>query len=379
MVPPVSPEIVYLHIPKTAGKSQQLLFTDIYGEQKVFWHPGDGSAELDTASVIGGHRHLDSYEPLPNALFVSVVRDPLDRVLSHFNWIANPEYGKNALWQSRINLRQQWVDKGLVPESLDRTLEESKDFRNAISNIQCRYLSRYEPTFSGVQQTLTETSWVIGRQADTGRFSLFLAGLLGNRTGAQHQVNRTSGTQRSSTILSDTSREIIEELNAEDRRLYDFISDECEGLYWRLSAADSVPARARAERKQKMPGFSDWRRVSLRCANSALQFRPGEIMRPRVEVSNPTAQRLYSLAGGGVCISYRLYDASGDCVLADGERSLLLDDITAGGSCDLAVNVRVPEALAKDVRSLRYTLSLNKPGWFGRKVIESEPVALSSV
>ncbi len=96
---PVAPQVVFIHLPKTGGISLQTAITALLptgralrigdeGERAAFLAEDRGV--LDRYSFIGGHVGLA--EALPRARaearFVTLLRDPVARLLSAFNYMA---------------------------------------------------------------------------------------------------------------------------------------------------------------------------------------------------------------------------------------------------------------------------------------------------
>ena len=235
----IQPKLIFLHIPKTSGKSQRELFVDIYGAHNVFWY-GSSQGANNTSAVIGGHRTIKHYESLPRCLFSSIVRRPLDRVVSHFNWIAIPSYGKKKVSQGRMDLQKRFIAQGLVPDSLEQTLEGSEHFRNVIANTQCRYLSLYNSDFQGVVDTMSSHDFLIGTQDDLEQYTKFFLNLCGKPNAKPHTLNRAAEGEVPNSNLSETAKEILGELTSEDEKLYSYIRNECSGLYSSISKPEVV-------------------------------------------------------------------------------------------------------------------------------------------
>lgn len=235
----IQPKLIFLHIPKTSGKSQRELFIDVYGAENVFWH-GSSQEANNTSAVIGGHRTIKHYESLPRCVFSSIVRKPLDRVVSHFNWIAIPSYGKTEVSQGRIDLQKRFIAQGLVPDSLEQTLEGSEHFRNVIANTQCQYLSLYKSDFQGVIDTMSSHDFLIGTQDDLEQYTRFFLDLCGKPIAEPHTLNRATEGQVPNSKISETAKEILDELTSEDEKLYSYIRNECSGLYSSISKPEAM-------------------------------------------------------------------------------------------------------------------------------------------
>jgi hypothetical protein len=80
--------VVHIHIPRTAGSSLQAHLTRVLRNAGV--------------TFTSEHCFWGDYPPAPDRLFFVVLRDPIDRVLSLYNYIrATPEHSKHALCMSR--------------------------------------------------------------------------------------------------------------------------------------------------------------------------------------------------------------------------------------------------------------------------------------
>ena len=113
------PQLISIHILKTAGTSLRNLFYGFYGREKVFWYgidsmePAYKPEELENYPVIGGHRHRGFYgKELGNQLFTTLVREPLARCFSLFNYYACAD-------EPHPNeMRPQWQKEGLDPDDI---------------------------------------------------------------------------------------------------------------------------------------------------------------------------------------------------------------------------------------------------------------------
>jgi hypothetical protein len=234
----MKPTLVYLHIPKSAGTSYRYYFTKAYGKENVFWHGLDGNPwwfrpkKIASKSVIGGHKTLSFYPKKFDALYAAVVRDPVERVASYFNYCTTPGASPNPAWRiEREKYLKNWQKHGVCSSSLAKSIRNSKKFRKAISNTQCAYLSRYGATLEGVHRTLKEEKMVIGAFDQLSGFDHYLQSELGLRLENQPRAN-VGHQGYTHEILSDTETiELVKALNQEDQALYDFIASDCAGLY----------------------------------------------------------------------------------------------------------------------------------------------------
>ena len=139
------PQVVFLHIPKTAGMSLRGLFvknyrgvphfnTDLGDLTESFWQscldrvrlmPKD---ELGRHRVFKGHMPFGLHEMLPGTVdYITFLRDPLKRVVSHY----------------RMHCRKNVLPADLVidPSKKDWNLKDYPVFLRDLDNLQTRLLA----------------------------------------------------------------------------------------------------------------------------------------------------------------------------------------------------------------------------------------------
>jgi hypothetical protein len=95
----MQPKLIHLHLPKTGGTSQRFVLYDLYGKDDIFWFGIDDEPkssfvyeQVAPFRVLGGHKPIDFYPAEFDALYTSVVRDPVSRVASLYSYYAKPEF-----------------------------------------------------------------------------------------------------------------------------------------------------------------------------------------------------------------------------------------------------------------------------------------------
>ncbi|MEZ5569492.1 MAG: sulfotransferase family 2 domain-containing protein [Halioglobus sp.] len=241
--------LVYLHIPKAAGTSHRQYLFQVYSENAVFWYGLNSDAErfvaseVNASAVIGGHRPLHFYPPSFNAVYSSILRDPVERAVSFFNYCsAPPVLGTESWRQQREADLKAWRDKGVDPGSMLRSIKNSHDFRREISNLQCQYLSRHGATFSGVRKTLEEEDMVVGVFDRLDLFNEFFQRELGYPIENKRKANAGTVGYSEDILAEPGLVDVIRSLNTEDQRLYDYVRFECRGIY--SGTGDLTPLRA---------------------------------------------------------------------------------------------------------------------------------------
>jgi Sulfotransferase family len=270
----MNPKLVFLHIPKSAGTTYREYLIKVYGEQSVFWYGMHSqlrefdAKEVASASVVGGHRQLDFFPRDFDALYASIVRDPIERAVSFFNYCTAPYESKSTEWSEELSRTQEiWRERGVTASSLVKSIENSEHFRWEINNFQCAYLSRYGASYQGVRRTLEEVDMVIGVFDQLPRFNQFLKSELKFQRENNIRTNFSNDGYMAPILAEPGAVELIRSLNTEDQALYDFVSSECGGLY--LGATrfaeliERVPDIFSGTNLQRFAGQFDWRSVHL--------------------------------------------------------------------------------------------------------------------
>lgn len=271
----MKPLLVYLHIPKAAGTAQRESLGRVYGKENVFWYGRDSSAtefdidELGSSLAVGGHRALDFYPRSFKALYTSILRDPVQRAVSFFNYCSVlTNDGPATLAKEREKELAIWRRRGLDPSSMRRSIENCEEFRREINNFQCRYLSRNGATFKGVRQTLETENMVIGVVDQLQLLDEFLQSELEFPIIEYKRKINVGSSGYSSEILAEPGlAELIRSLNSEDQRLYDFVQFECGGLYARAVIASElkqrVPIMQRSDNLAEDSTSLNWKNVRI--------------------------------------------------------------------------------------------------------------------
>lgn len=218
----MDPQIVFIHNEKTAGTSLRALLDRVYGRDQVVWRgrdlksrKGKTFARLRNCRVVGGHLSVADFKSAKRPLlFLSVVRDPVNRAVSLFNYFAEHAPEKD---------RKIWRWKGLRPESMRRTIEDVPAFRRAISNRQCYRLSGSD-NFQAVLQILEDKNILIGAFDHLDHFGSRLSKLLRWPELPIGKHNRAPTDSYETDILAEPGlRDLIASLNEEDGELHEFI------------------------------------------------------------------------------------------------------------------------------------------------------------
>ncbi len=236
-------ELVFLHIPKTAGTSQQSAFKEYCGLGNYFWIGKDCPSGVTRyphelvgeRPIVGGHKPLSFYPRGFDPLFCAILRDPIERAISLFAYYSRPDLAATGRDTSlRAVQLERWRAKGIDPDSMSNSIRNCRPFRREISNVQCRYLSRGRSTFASVNKSLQYADVLIGTVNQHERFRHELWELLDWVEAAPARMNRGQDNYAAAFLQDEELVAQIAELNKEDQLLYDYVEIEHNGLWRKL-------------------------------------------------------------------------------------------------------------------------------------------------
>ena len=236
-------ELVFLHIPKTAGTSQQSAFKEYCGLGNFFWIGNDCPSGVTRyphelvgeRSIVGGHKPLSFYPRGSDPLFCAILRDPIERAISLFAYYSRPDLAATGRDTSFRALQlETWRAKGIDPDSMSNSIQNCRPFRREITNVQCHYLSRGRSTFAGVKKSLKDADFLVGTVSQHERFRHELWELLDWVEHAPAKMNRGQDNYAAAFLQDEELVAQIAALNKEDQLLYDYVESEHNGLWRKL-------------------------------------------------------------------------------------------------------------------------------------------------
>ena len=248
----ISPELIFLHIPKAAGTSQRSAFQKYYGTDKVFWIGRDcppnirryPAKQVGERFIVGGHKLLSFYPRHLDPLYCAILRDPVERAISLFGYYTRPDLARLAPDQkTRANVLEKMRNKGIDPDSMLISIQNCRSFRQEISNFQCKYLSLGASTFEQVRKSLQDLDHVIGTTHSHDQFHRQMGALLGWPEEPPVKVNRSQDNYSAPFLKDEELVALIRELNKEDQQLTEWVETEHRGLW--LNFKDAAERRRR--------------------------------------------------------------------------------------------------------------------------------------
>jgi hypothetical protein len=211
-------QIVFVHVPKTAGVSIfRAIRSEVSPEDVLFYN---GTQQLDLAGMprarlhafklISGHFQYAALKPYvrPDAIFVAMVRDPIERLVSAYNYRSQPDHPHYHL------------TKGMSFPAFVR--RSAQTMRSQI----CRQLTSI-PEAGPALHCLRQNYTLVGTKERMAAMISALNEITGWTLKVRHD-NRLP-TIAPFTLDTDTARLLLE-LTAEDRKLFEAIRGEPDGL-----------------------------------------------------------------------------------------------------------------------------------------------------
>ncbi len=372
-----TPRLVCLHIPKTAGSSLRETIKVVYSPERMHWFKEDDSTpgwqRFEESAVadklfLGGHRPLSYYPAGAPHLYFAALRHPVERARSLFSYFTRPEEGgSQGNIEERQRLKEQWVQQGIVPESLARSIEQCKPFRQAIENEQCRYLSTGAATFTAALETIEGGNFLIGNSTHLGSL-LSTLGTLFQWPETREVRTNTSVTQGEDDILSEPGVvDRILECGDEDMKLYDYVQQQHGGLYSNLPDKEMLLASTLRFADAQHRAFSDlaWRKIGLSAVDANAGVRPGRTT-IELRLRNDSREFLNPDGDDRIAISYMLLDEQGTVIERANIRSPLTVMVGPGEIIEMPVTVVIPDNLPRQPVSVRFSVMVEKRFWLFR-------------
>lgn len=219
--PSERPLLVFVHMPKAAGTTFRAFLNKSFGRDSVRWirktTPFDPAVDsLDGYAAFGGHAHLPRMQKMSagrNAVYVAIVRDPLSRMLSQFNYV-----------------RQRPEHTLYCGDDIRAALTPGTKFYEASQNFQCRYLSG-RADFNAVRRIIGKERVLIGAVEALDQLIDRVCEIWDVKPSKLKTLNSGSSSYREQFMV-DEALEFKDAHLKEDAKLYEFIR--AEGVYENL-------------------------------------------------------------------------------------------------------------------------------------------------
>lgn len=212
--------IIFLHIPKTAGKTLNGIIENQYKDfsyiKSPFWWKmpfsnyldGFSTEEMRKIEVLRGHFHFGIHKLIPqkNYTYITILRDPIEQVISHFYYI-----------RSRKTHRQYDI---LNKITFNEFITNDK-FDFITHNMQTRYIAgkNYEDNLEEAKNNLKKFFSIVGI---TERFdeTLFVMNKTLSWKIYKYKTKNVTPNKPSIKEISDLTINILKKINRKDIELY---------------------------------------------------------------------------------------------------------------------------------------------------------------
>lgn len=236
---------VFLHVPKTAGKTLASVIEDQHTARwsefkRDEWHPKAAAQAVrewnqshrDALQIFHGHQHygIDAYLSIP-VTYYTVLRDPVERVISHYYYVQQSHAPRDRHEAARgSHPDRQRVQEGRL------SLQEyvSSGYCEEMDNGQTRLLAGESGLYDRVpfgkcttnlletaKKNMSRQMGVVGLTEEFDASLLLIQRLCGWSTPYYRSHNITPQRPRRADIAPEALR-AIEERTVLDRQLYDY-------------------------------------------------------------------------------------------------------------------------------------------------------------
>lgn len=211
--------VVFLHIPKTGGVTMRRLLDRQYTKQRVFRYPAEKpmqvlgqltSAERQNIRCVYGHFRYGVHRHFHRrAVYITMVRDPLDRILSMYYFIRSRP-------QNKLHHQAKQMSFSQFVTSRDPRI------RAALNNHQTRMISgKRHPDLKKAIENIKRDFVVVGITDMYPESVFMMKQLLGWKDADYTRENVTQNRPKHPRVPDHIVR-IIRQNNALDYRLYRF-------------------------------------------------------------------------------------------------------------------------------------------------------------
>ena len=317
------PLLVLLHIPKTAGMTLAGILQYVYGDAfrggvgesrylpderrmpNVFSRPEHVEARLKSfrakgsVRAVSGHLTFGWADRLPpNARWITVLRDPVERTLSQYYYFLDPPPRRSGRGAG-AGFVPPWLPAPTASLTLDEALTERGYIPpNLQTRMLCGLLSPYDPlpedALAQAKQNLDERFVYVGT---TERFTEFLALLnleLGWPTVAYRPSNANPKRPKRADLEPETLR-LVEDRNRLDLELHAHAARILDRALSRHGAglADEAEVLRVAEQRRRAKEVHDPRSLPLE-ARIELALKEGELACARLQAKRAKSKARYT-------------------------------------------------------------------------------------
>jgi hypothetical protein len=224
-VPPPPPLLIFLHLPKTAGSTLARVIEQQYPAGAVLALYDSATGEelrsipedrMRRLRVVMGHFYFGAHRFASRpATYVTVLRDPIERVISHYYYVRRDATHYLHGAAQKLSLADYIRFCNLAEPNNDQTRLLCGEYQGAIPTT-C-----IDAMLPLAKKNLREHCAVVGLTEDFDRSLLLIKRRLGWRYPFYERQNVTSGRPRRADLPVDTLR-VLQAYNRLDVELYEY-------------------------------------------------------------------------------------------------------------------------------------------------------------
>lgn len=214
--------LVFVHVPKCAGTTLRPVITSHYYLADVILSYPNGTDDVDLSTLLNGHAkcyyghfYMDIHIVPENFVCVTVIRDPVKRIVSHYYYVVR----ETTHWQNRLVADNDF-------SLADYALGVDNNNNRELDNGQLRQLAGLpvdltidEAVFAAARSKVLRTYALVGATENLNDFVSRLSQLMVWQQPAQF-VKLNAGNYETAMIPQEIVR-AIRERNKWDQRLYE--------------------------------------------------------------------------------------------------------------------------------------------------------------
>jgi hypothetical protein len=215
-------QLVFVHVPKTAGLSLHSALENIYGKESTLRIGNDDDLQrlrqlpdnqVIDKTFISGHFFYDDIKNRcqPDAILISILRDPIKRILSNYNYITN--WGKHPLHEQTVR------------QSFSEHVYANRHF---LRGLCCRQLASVTKADAAIEFVQSRYA-LVGTTEHLPAFINALSRIIGEKV-SQERTNVSLGQGPNIDLSAELCQALLE-ITEEDRKLLDFLKALPDGLF----------------------------------------------------------------------------------------------------------------------------------------------------
>ncbi|MGF1497190.1 MAG: sulfotransferase family 2 domain-containing protein [Elainellaceae cyanobacterium] len=222
------PSLIFVHIPKTAGRTLSHILTRYYEEASICWShkthlkqirrlPADEKRQI---KLLYGHMPFGAHQMLPQPCrYFTMMRDPVERVISHYSFILqSPTHARYPVAKAAKSIKE-YVSCGLHPQTDNGQTRSLSGVSGRVGFGECT-----REHLELAKHNLREHFLLVGTSEKFDETVLILSKLMGWATPYYPRLNVSQNRPHQESLSRD-ELVTIRRFNALDLELYHYANE----------------------------------------------------------------------------------------------------------------------------------------------------------